>query len=239
MVTKHLSPKKGESMQDSHRTASPTNTRAFIALAGTILMVFLLGGSVAAFGLFYAAEQQQEDHQWLDATFRSADEISSAAITFKRQVQEWKNILLRGADPNDYTHYRQSFDNESEQVDRVLSGLIASSNENQKASINALLDEHRQLTARYRELLGHDDRISPSRAAEIDHTLRGIDRPFTERLDVYADTLRNQLKSIRQSSREAELSRFQTLKRLNIAVTSLGTLLIFALLFWFRPRPPR
>jgi hypothetical protein len=66
--------------------------------------------------------------------------------------------------------------------------------------------------------------------------LRGIDRPFTERLDAFAETLRNQLKSIHQEGREAELKRYQTLKRLNVAVTSLGTLLVFALLFWFRPR---
>lgn len=223
-------------MQDSHRTPSPTSARAFMALAGIILMVFLLGGSVAAFGLFYAAEQQQEDQQRLDAVFRSADEISSAAIAFKRQVQEWKNILLRGADPGDYSRYRQSFDHESEQVERLLSGLREASEDNQKASIGALLDEHGQLTARYRELLGANDRISPSRASEIDHTLRGIDRPFTERLDAFAETLRNQLKLIHQDSREAELRRYQTLKRLNIAATSLGGLLVFTLLFWFRPR---
>lgn len=226
-------------MQDSHRTPSPTSARALMALAGSILMVFLLGGSVAAFGLFYAAEQQQVDQRQLDATFHSADEISSAAIAFKRQVQEWKNILLRGADPGDYSRYRQSFDHESEQVDRLLSGLRDASEDNQKASIGALLDEHGQLTARYRELLGANDRISPSLASEIDHTLRGIDRPFTERLDAFAETLRNQLKSIHQDSREAELRRYQTLKRLNIAVTSLGALLVFALLFWFRPRTPR
>ena len=66
--------------------------------------------------------------------------------------------------------------------------------------------------------------------------MRGIDRPFTERLDAFAETLRNQLKSIHQDSREAELRRYQTLKRLNIAATSLGGLLVFTLLFWFRPR---
>ncbi len=226
-------------MQASNRAPSPGSARAFITLAGTILMVFLLGGSVATFGLFYAAEQQQGDQQRLDAIYRSADDISSAAIAFKRQVQEWKNILLRGADPEEYSHYLQSFERENLQVDRPLNGLIASSDESQKPSIDALLDEYRQLTTRYRELLGTDDRIIPSRATEIDHTLRGIDRPFTERLDALAETLRNQLKSIRQDSREAEFSRYQNLKRLNIAVTSLGTLLIFALLFWFRPRTTR
>jgi HAMP domain-containing protein len=223
-------------MQHSANTHPYPSTKVFIALAGSILMVFLLGGSVAAFGLFYAAEQQQEDQQRLDATFHSADEISSAAIAFKRQVQEWKNILLRGADPGDYSHYRQSFEKESEQVNRLLSGLGDSSEDNQKTSIGALLDEHSQLTARYRELLGANDHITPSLASEIDHTLLGIDRPFTERLDAFAETLRNQLKSIHQEGREAELKRYQTLKRLNVAVTSLGTLLVFALLFWFRPR---
>jgi len=225
---------------ENPQTRQPNNNaKTFIALAGAILVVFLLSGSVAAFGLFYAAEQQQGDQQRLDAIYRSADEVSSAAIAFKRQVQEWKNVLLRGAEPEDYSQYHLSFERENEQVSRLLNSLIASSDVNQKASIDALLDEHRQLTARYRELLGTDDRISPSRATEIDHTLRGIDRPFTERLDAFAEALRNQLKSIRQDIREAELSRYQTLKQLNIAVTSLGTLLIFALLFWFRPRTHR
>ena len=226
-------------MENSQIRQPNNNAKTFIALAGAILVVFLLSGSVAAFGLFYAAEQQQGDQQRLDAIYRSADEVSSAAIAFKRQVQEWKNVLLRGAEPEDYSQYHLAFEHENEQVSRLLNSLIASSDANQKASILALLDEHRQLTARYRELLGTDDRISPSRATEIDHTLRGIDRPFTERLDAFAEALRNQLKSIRQDIREAELSRYQTLKQLNFAVTSLGTLLIFALLFWFRPRTHR
>jgi hypothetical protein len=224
---------------ENPQTKQPDNVKMYIALAGAILVVFLLSGSVASFGLFYAAEQQQGDQQRLDAIYRSADEVSSAAFAFKRQVQEWKNVLLRGAEPEDYSQYHLAFERENEQVSRLLNSLIASSDANQKASIDALLDEHRQLTARYRELLGTDDRISPSRATEIDHTLRGIDRPFTERLDAFAEALRNQLKSIRQDIREAELSRYQTLKRLNIAVTSLGTLLTFALLFWFRPRTHR
>jgi len=224
---------------ENPQTKQPDNAKMYIALAGAILVVFLLSGSVASFGLFYAAEQQQGDQQRLDAIYRSADEVSSAAFAFKRQVQEWKNVLLRGAEPEDYSQYHLAFERENEQVSRLLNSLIASSDANQKASIDALLDEHRQLTARYRELLGTDDRISPSRATEIDHTLRGIDRPFTERLDAFAEALRNQLKSIRQDIREAELSRYQTLKRPNIAVTSTGTLLTFALLFWFRPRTHR
>jgi hypothetical protein len=224
---------------ENPQTKQPDNAKMYVALAGAILVVFLLSGSVASFGLFYAAEQQQGDQHRLDAIYRSADEVSSAAFAFKRQVQEWKNVLLRGAEPEDYSQYHLAFERENEQVSRLLNSLIASSDANQKASIDALLDEHRQLTARYRELLGTDDRISPSRATEIDHTLRGIDRPFTERLDAFAEALRNQLKSIRQDIREAELSRYQTLKRLNIAVTSLGTLLTFALLFWFRPRTHR
>ncbi len=222
-------------MNKAKSTAFPVSERAFIAVAGTILMVILLGGSIAAFGLFYAAEQQAEDQERLETTFRSADAVSSAEVGFKRQVQEWKNILLRGESTEDYAYYREAFNRDGEHVDHLLQGLLESSDEKQKSAINGLLTEHTQLSARYRVFLD-GDHISQSRAKEIDHLVLGIDRPFTERLDKLAAELRDQLKTMRQASREADLKRYQNLKRLNMAVTSLGALLVFALLLWFRPR---
>lgn len=39
----------------------------------------------------------------------SVDAARTAQVEFKKQVQEWKNIMLRGNDPVAFEKYKQSF----------------------------------------------------------------------------------------------------------------------------------
>lgn len=225
-------------MYDSHKKPAAMSGRSFVSLAGAILMIVLLSGGLAIFGLFYSAEKQTADQDRLDAMFHLAYGASRAEIYFKHQVQDWKNILLRGSLPAEFEQYRQVFDGNGRKVDdqlRALSSLMVTAE--QKAEIESLLTEHGQLENSYREALaGVGDHVSPIQAASIDQTLRGLDRPFTARLDQFAAAIHERLEIQRQEARQADRGRHEGLKQLNMAITGVGALLVLALLLGFRPR---
>lgn len=215
----------------------PMPRRTFIALAGAILFMILTGGCVATFGLFYAAEQQANDQDHLERMFRVTDTASRAEITFKQQVQEWKNILLRGGSSEDYTHYRAAFDRDGEQVEQLLKTVLSMVTAEQHGLVESLLAEHASLGTRYREALGLGNRhLEPRQAAIIDQSLRGLDRPFTARLEGFTAAVRQRLETDRQAGHAAGLARYEALKRLNLAITGLGAALVLVLLLWARPR---
>ncbi|MFM2007852.1 MAG: hypothetical protein RLZZ09_3507 [Pseudomonadota bacterium] len=223
--------------QTQQAGTAPMPRRTFIALAGAILFMILTGGCVATFGLFYAAEQQAKDQDHLDRMFRMTDTASRAEITFKQQVQEWKNILLRGESPEDYTHYRAAFDRDGEQVEQQLKTVLSLVTPEQHGLVESLLAEHAGLGTRYREALGSGHvRLEPGQAAIIDKSLRGLDRPFTTRLEEFTAAVRQRLEAERQAGQAAGLARYETLKRLNLTITGLGAGLVLVLLLWARPR---
>ena len=225
-------------MYDSSKQTAGMSGRTFVSLAGAILMVVLLSGGLAIFGLFYSAEKQAEDQDRLDAMFRLAYGASRAEIYFKHQVHDWKNILLRGSSLPEFEEYRQVFESNGRKVDEQLQTLLSSMmTAEQKAEIESLLTEHGQLETSYREALAAaGDHVSPTQAASIDQALRGLDRPFTARLDQFAAAIHQQLEIQRQEARQGDMARHEGLKRLNMAITGVGTLLVLALLLGFRPR---
>ena len=225
-------------MYDSRKQAAAMSGRNFVSLAGAILIVVLLSGGLAIFGLFYSAEKQTEDQDRLDAMFRLTYGASRAEIYFKHQVQDWKNILLRGSSPAEFEQYRQVFDGNGRKVDDQLRALLSLEvTVEQKTEIDSLLAEHSQLENSYREALAAvGDHVSPIQAASIDQTLRGLDRPFTDRLEQFAAAIHQQLEIQRKEARQGDMARYEGLKRLNMAITGVGTLLVLALLLGFRPR---
>ena len=50
----------------------------------------------------------------------AAFEIEEAYTQFKIQVQEWKNILLRGKNPTDFQYYLASFNHQTDEVQQHL-----------------------------------------------------------------------------------------------------------------------
>jgi len=125
-------------------------------------------------------------------------------VNFKKQVQEWKNILLRGYDPELYTKYLNKFITEEANTRRAAEELRKDLSKNNEAFklIEQFIKSHTYMGARYREALTafkvaeHDPHIT------VDKYVRGIDREPTELLNSLIDLVKNQrevlLKNITQ-----------------------------------------
>jgi len=75
-------------------------------LVGGGIAILLLVASIAVLQL---KTHLNEYHSLLDTRIQSEREIRDISLSFKTQIQEWKNVLLRGKDPEKYQKYWAEF----------------------------------------------------------------------------------------------------------------------------------
>ncbi|MDN6858727.1 methyl-accepting chemotaxis protein [Pseudomonas sp. CAN2814] len=161
-------------------------TQILSLLGGSLLLVLLialacfhfLSGSVGAY------------QRLLDGPLQSSQLVDQANLAFKIQVQEWKNVLLRGQQPADLNKYWGQFEDQERAVQDVLGRLQqnAADEPQLKAQVTRLRDEHRQLGQAYRK--GRDAYLaagSDPRAG--DAAVKGIDRAASEQMAALVDSL--------------------------------------------------
>jgi methyl-accepting chemotaxis protein len=146
---------------------------------------------------------------------------------FKTQVQEFKDILLRGHDPRLYAVYRANFEKEE--------ALVRASLERMRTELPALgmdpalagraLAEHAVLGAKYRSGLALFQPSVPTSYRTVDQALRGMDRPMAGALGDLAKAILAQGEATRQA-RERDLKALQTrVFAIQVAVLAGGILL--------------
>jgi PAS domain S-box-containing protein len=123
----------------------------------------------------------------------SVQETSSAIVTtalkaqvhFKKQVQEWKNILLRGEEPGLYADYLGRFEQEERLTRETVEQLIRIlTDHGQPAVISSRFQEaHRRLGDEYRAALALYRPPVAGSALAVDRRVRHIDREPTDLID--------------------------------------------------------
>lgn len=111
-------------------------------------------------------------------------------VEFKRQVQEWKNILLRGSDPADLTAYTANFRQQDGIVRTLTDDLIASTTDPRvRANLTSFRTQHQQLDAGYERALEVFLASGGKDFTAADRLVRGQDRQPTALLDGLAKHL--------------------------------------------------
>jgi methyl-accepting chemotaxis protein len=155
----------------------------------SIKLTFFLVGAVTLFvGLAVALLTQVEVvassyDAILQNPVREADLARVAQVTFKKQVQEWKDILLRGHNPEDLNKYTRQF---HEQEAKVREKVVALSHEIQDSQTAGLLADflaaHGVLSTKYQAAYAaYVKGGSDFKAA--DALVRGQDRAPTDLFD--------------------------------------------------------
>ena len=174
------------------------------------LTLFVAGVVVLFVGLADALIGQTQTlvasyDQLLKTSVKQADLARVAQVDFKKQVQEWKDILLRGHSPEDLAKYTKQF---REAEARVHEHSIALSRQLQDPSAIRLLAEfvvrHDALGKKYQE--AYDTYVEGGfDFKRADKIVRGMDRQPTDLFDQVVGRLAAQTEqSVRAQQAVAE-----------------------------------
>lgn len=196
-----------------------------LALVGMTLFVLV---AMAGFGFYSLNKQGSAVVESVDNTTTQIEELilsQKIGTLFRLQVQEWKNILLRGDDQEDYDKYLGEFEKKEIEVQITLMDMRFILN-NQYNETTSLIDKivrlHAKQGAQYREALESFDMEAPRDSGMIvDSMVRGVDvalQTEMEKLTLIIDKkIKDELAEDRRSAQE-NLQRNATIFIISVTV---------------------
>lgn len=162
----------------------------------TIIMLVLLGSRFQVNHLIQTTNIAYQDGLQLSETM---DAARQSQVSFQRQVQEWKNTMLRGSDLTLQAKYWNGFKEREAEMQRGLSALkqqlIQLKMTEATGKVNQLLLDHQQLGQQYRAAiqpyLGQP--MTLEMMQQIDTAVRGIDRPTSAGMDGLVHLMQQQV----------------------------------------------
>ena len=166
------------------QTTMALKTRLLLQACLTVVLVLLLVG-VGLYELGYFARQTDQGLGEIRQETEAMLAIENAHAHFKIQVQEWKNILIRGNDKEKFDRYLKQFDAEEKIVQQslqkaadVLQALKLPGNE-----VEATRKAHAELGSKYRAALKSFDHADANAGKIIDQQVTGIDRECSKSME--------------------------------------------------------
>ncbi|HLP96930.1 MAG TPA: HAMP domain-containing methyl-accepting chemotaxis protein [Sideroxyarcus sp.] len=167
--------------------------RAKITMLAVIAVLFLVVVGLVANQTIGTLSKVSRDAT--EKTSVSLELLALAAQTrgnFRSQVQEWKDILLRGNDAELYAKYFEAFEKRYADVQKGLSDILkvataAGQTELITAKeIEELRRAHENMHAQYLAALKNYNPAHATAGQEVDRLVRGLDRPLHEGINALA-----------------------------------------------------
>jgi len=160
-----------------------TIRKNIISFAWTWIGLLIFVGIISLFSIWSMNHEYDRGAETAFKTSALKNEVSSASITFKVQIQEWKNILLRGGDAADRDLYYAEFEKHESSVNTYLENAQRMCMElglgESCAEISTIQSAHQALGAGYKSKLSQTSQASLMRYEtihQIDQSVRGMDR---------------------------------------------------------------
>lgn len=226
-----------------------------MSLASLMLLMVLSVGIVGLFSVWSLSGYNARTQVALSEVTVSMDQARRAQLRFKTQVQEWKNILLRGHVLSDRVVYLAAFEKEKASTLELLEGLrlkvaliqkseglikllkTPDSNELKGVSpelegeVEKIIASLTELNEAYKEALDETEKngIWDPRTADV--SVRGFDRKLNERIDAVPVELERAYGDLVSLSTRAAEARFEILTRV-VWVGVIFALSLVAFMLW-------
>ena len=140
----------------------------------------------------------------LEAMVQAEMTAREALVTMRRNAQDWKNLLLRGSDPQMKQTMQARFENQAASYVMQLGNLrkqLLALGENLRR-LDILDQEQIQLFGKYRQALSTHGVNSLEAASQADRDVQGADvktlRTLEETIETLAKNNREQFQTVRQ-----------------------------------------
>ncbi len=114
---------------------------------------------------------------------RTSDRARVMQLTFKKQVQEWKDLLLRGSDPSARRQHADAFHRQEQAVISIAAELKPSLSGDAQATIDQFIAAHQTLSAKYESALKLFEDGNGQNFHAVDVLVKGQDRAPTDLVD--------------------------------------------------------
>ena len=206
--------------------------RAPTLAALTVLTVMAVVG-MSLFALRHGFDSYRAELTHAIRLAESAQLARTAQMDFKVQVQEWKNILLRGSDQQDYRTYLNQFEQHeakvAEELGRLAQLLAQPGDESSQAQIGPIQEQLKGLGVKYRAALATFRPEDKTSAFAVDRQVRGIDREPTTRLDELAENLNRRSKEILHEANASSQELYTSLRTSLQIISGVAIVLTVAL----------
>jgi methyl-accepting chemotaxis protein len=170
-----------------------------------------VGVAAASFAIHQAANMESEYSGLLAHEVAEVEVARQLQLTFKKQVQAWKDILLRGSDPASLEKYSSEFAALEKKVDESAVSLQSSVASSEiRGTIDRFSKAHQQLDDKYQTGLEVFRASNGKDFAKVDAMVKGQDRPPTDLIDGVVTDLQTAYQSKQASLAAAAVSAQRT-----------------------------
>ena len=181
-------------MKEAGDTFQNISVRRKVIISIGMLMVLVI--VIGLYGLAAIIESNKRLHaSVLEARtmVKAIDTARLSQVHFKKQVQEWKNILLRSQDKDLFEKHLSAFNEEEHKTGEYLKSLsqIVSRGGLNIPRIADAINKHEVLGKQYHDALTKYKPLDFKNAVLADKSLRGVDRELTDEIDDIVDIIKN------------------------------------------------
>ncbi len=204
-----------------------------LLLVLTVVSLLFVGG----FGLYKMSQIEQRFAQTIvrqQLLLDAVDQGRSAQVSFKIQIQEWKNILLRGKEPEAFDKYRRAFEEEGKAVARELQAVGKLAGElgaGERLKVDGVAASMQTLEKTYLEALKNYDRSQADPASAVDQAVKGLDREPTKQLDSMIQALQALAKESSLAEQAAVADNYRT-AQIGLALFLAATIVVLGAFSW-------
>src|SRR5512140_3833019 len=195
-----------------------------------VAFMSILIALIGAYGMQNGSQANDRLNGILDGNglvMKAKDEVKEADVAFKTQVQEWKNVLLRGYDAADYDKYLASFTKEHKAVQEhlrtvkpIMAQLLLDT-----SAVDELAREHDALLPKYLEALKSYDRSKADAAHIVDKIVKGMDRKTTDHMDRLSELIGKEGERRAVATREDAKEKYSSARSISIVAVSVAVLI--------------
>jgi hypothetical protein len=148
--------------------------KVLVLVAG--VMAIAIGVGIASVTRVYGTIQDLDRISRED--FETQSSILRATVAFKQQVQEWKNALLRGKDPEALDRYWKAFeDRERDTAIELKDARSATPHDDLRALLEKAIASHKAAGEGYRQGLRSSRKAAPTRSRATRRSLASTAHP--------------------------------------------------------------